>query len=215
MNPNRLTLGNHAQAQHRLPAAHQATTTTVAPPKSQIRQAPETEHSQPTAAHRPSRHSPTAPVLPHTATQAPSRPAGARHSVLRQPRRGHREPGSPRTAVSQRLPEATHPQASPAAPSPPGTSRPPRQPPTGSTAPGTAAFRRRSPPHRIQLPRRLHWLLRNSLIRLEPRNRTEEPRTELVGSGSFVLLFRFQFLKNRIHTGTEEPNRTEEPNAQA
>jgi hypothetical protein len=118
MNPNRLTLGNHAQAQHRLPAAHQASTATVAPPKSQIRQAPETEHSQPAAAHRPPRHRPTAPVLPHTATQAPSRPAGARHSVLRQPRRSHREPGSPRTAVSQRLPKATHPQASPAAPSP-------------------------------------------------------------------------------------------------
>jgi hypothetical protein len=28
-------------------------------------------------------------------------------------------------------------------------------------------------------------------VRLEPRNRTEEPRTELVGSGFFILLFRF------------------------
>jgi hypothetical protein len=28
-------------------------------------------------------------------------------------------------------------------------------------------------------------------IRLEPRNRTEEPRTELVGSGFFILLFWF------------------------
>jgi hypothetical protein len=26
---------------------------------------------------------------------------------------------------------------------------------------------------------------------LEPKNRTEEPRTELVGSGFFILLFRF------------------------
>jgi hypothetical protein len=28
-------------------------------------------------------------------------------------------------------------------------------------------------------------------VRLEPRNRTEEPRIELVGSGFFILLFRF------------------------
>ena len=54
-------------------------------------------------------------------------------------------------------------------------------------------------------------------VRLEPRNRTEEPRTELVGSDFFILLFRFlvfeepNFYKNQ---GTE-PNRTEEPNAQA
>jgi hypothetical protein len=52
-------------------------------------------------------------------------------------------------------------------------------------------------------------------VRLEPRNWTEEPRTELVGSGFFVLLFRFWFLKNRIPARTEELNRTEEPNAQA
>ena len=28
-------------------------------------------------------------------------------------------------------------------------------------------------------------------VRLEPRNRIEEPRTELVGSSFFILLFRF------------------------
>jgi hypothetical protein len=28
-------------------------------------------------------------------------------------------------------------------------------------------------------------------VRLEPENRTEEPRTELVSSGFFILLFRF------------------------
>ena len=28
-------------------------------------------------------------------------------------------------------------------------------------------------------------------VRLEPKNRIEEPRTELVGSGFFILLFRF------------------------
>jgi hypothetical protein len=28
-------------------------------------------------------------------------------------------------------------------------------------------------------------------VRLEPRNRTEEPRTELVGSDFFILLFQF------------------------
>ena len=51
-------------------------------------------------------------------------------------------------------------------------------------------------------------------VRLEPKNRTEEPRTELVGSGFFLPLVRFQFLRNRNLKRTE-PNRTEKPNAQA
>ena len=49
-------------------------------------------------------------------------------------------------------------------------------------------------------------------VRLEPKNRTEEPRTELVGSGFFLPLVRFQFLRNRNLKRTEEPNRTEPKN---
>jgi hypothetical protein len=48
-------------------------------------------------------------------------------------------------------------------------------------------------------------------VRLEPKNRTKEPRTKLAGSSFFILLFRFYFLKNQISIRTEEPNRTPSP----
>ncbi|WVZ90411.1 hypothetical protein U9M48_036717 [Paspalum notatum var. saurae] len=44
---------------------------------------------------------------------------------------------------------------------------------------------------------------------------TEEPITELVGSCFLHTLFRFHFPENRNSKRTKEPNRTEEPNAQA
>jgi hypothetical protein len=129
----------------------------------------------PAAAHRgTARRRPSSPTRPprHLAGQpAPGTPysssPGEPGSPI--PRRGHREPGNPRTAASQRLPEATHPQASPAAPrhqpatataahAQPATATPPHhRPPRHRPHPGTHRPPRvrdtRPPDHRLDSTR--------------------------------------------------------------
>jgi hypothetical protein len=119
MNPNRLTLGNYAQP-HRHNTGSQPPTRPPPRPAdrstAQVPNPPETEHSQPPT-HRPPRGTARPPPPGHPGTQ-PASPGEPGSPIPRRvaSRRGHPEAGRPRTAASQRLLEATHPQASPAAP---------------------------------------------------------------------------------------------------
>jgi hypothetical protein len=160
MNPNRLTLGNYAQAQHRLPAAHQATTATGRPqhrpsPKSARDRALPAAHPPATAGHRPS--SPTRPPRhpagqPRRARQPHPQASGEQA----RPPRGRQTTHSSEPATARSNPSPGEP-GSPQAPASHRDSRPPAR---QHQAQPHSIDGRRSPPHRIQLPRRLHRLLR-------------------------------------------------------